>query len=271
MRRTALLLSVAVTFALTPVGTAGAGGWWSGIDGVGSHVGIGESLKSPSEVWFRTMEVAEKARTTAYYAYLVRGIDEERLRWAMSRPQPKRWWTPPKWSVPIGNVELSHWDANIAVATAHMEVPDLPTGTYYLMLCDAGCRTPLGSIVPTRVHVSHEPLAAQTARKLERASMKSNLAIRRLSKDLRETNRQVVDLEAQTIESTRAIEQLQKEPSSPEPVPSPTPWWAFGGWFVGGAATAIAITHARRSHSVRLEEPPMELIPDDARELIDGR
>jgi len=271
MRRTALLLSAVVTFTLAFPGTANAGGWWSSIGRVGGHIGIGETLKVRSEVMFRTIEVAERARTTAFYVYLVKGIDKKRLRWAMSRPQPRRWWTPPEWSIPIGNVELSRWDSNMAVATANLQVPEVTAGQYNLMLCDAGCRTPLADVIPQRVRVSPEPLAAETARKLDRVSMDSDLAIRRLRHDVREANRQLVDVAAATIESTRAIEQLQKEPSAPEPVPSPTPWWAFAGWFLAGVAVAFSATRARRKHSSLPEELPIERVPDDARELVAGR
>jgi len=270
MRRIALLLSIVVTFTLTPGGTANAGGWWSYLGPPGEHFGIGETVKVRDEVWFRTIEAAEKARTTAYYAYLVRRIDNKRLGWAMSRPQPRRWWTPPEWSVPIGTVELSRWDVNIAAATTHLEVPEVAPGMYHVMLCDAGCRTPLANVIPQRVRVTPEPLAAETARRLDRVAMRSDLRIRRLRKDLREANRQLVDVEAAAIESTRAIEQLQKEPSSPEPVTSPTPWWAFAGWFFAGAALVFAVTRSRRKQSNLPEEFPIE-VPDEARELIPSR
>ena len=229
MRRAALLLSAVMAFTLILPWTANAGGWWSGIGPLGRHVGIGETVTVRTEVWFRTIAAAERARTTAFYAYLVRGIDNGRLRWATSRPQPGRWWAPPERSLPIGTVELSRWDVNIAVATTHLEVPQVAPGTYHVMLCDDGCRNPLANVIPQRVRVTPEPLAAETARKLDRVALQSDLRIRRLRQDLREANRQLVDMGAETFESTRAIEQLQPEPSAPDPGPSPTPWWAFAG------------------------------------------
>jgi hypothetical protein len=271
MRRTVLLLSAVAIFSLPLGGSASAGGWWSGIDLPGKHLGVGEKLTVRSEVMFRTIEVAEKARTSAYYAYLVRGVDTEALDRAMSRPEPKRWWTPPEEMILIGDVELSRWNSNLAIATAHLSIPDIPSGRYNLMLCDAGCSTPLGNLIPMGVRVTPDALAAKTARRLQRANSKLQLALARVRRDVRQTKKHLAHVEGAAAESIDAVGRLEEKLSSRDPVPAPTPWWAFAAWFFGGSAVALAAIRLGRKRSVPLDVESIERVPDDVRELISSR
>lgn len=283
MRRMGVLLIMVTAFSLTSGGAASGGGWWSSVGLVGSDLGIGEKLKVRTEVWFRTMETAARARNTPYYAYLVRGADYAALDRAMSRPQPRRWWEPPEESIPVGEVELTRWDSNIAQATANITIPDLAPGRYSLMLCDGGCTTPLANIIPQRVRVTPETLAAETARKLVRADARSRVAVSRLRYDLRATRRQLARAKSAAAEATEDVARLQERVSSQSPSTSPqtersvTPWWAFAGWFFGGATLAFAATPllTRRRRPARAPEEVgvvgVVRVPDDARELTARR
>lgn len=128
--RTLLVVTVVAGLLLTP-SAAFAGGWFSGIDLQGRYLGIGESLTFRSEVMFRNLEDAERARDSGeFHAYLVRGIDHRALNEATLVAEPKHWWSPPKELRLIGDVRLSKWNANLAVATAVIDVPEVTPGSY---------------------------------------------------------------------------------------------------------------------------------------------
>jgi len=117
--KTLLLSTIVLVLLLSPLPARAGGGWWSSIDYHARYLGAGESLTVRSEFSFRNMELARKARSNDYRAYLIRGVDTERLDRAMSGFEPKRWWTPPKEMILIGDVTLSGWNANIGTAVAH--------------------------------------------------------------------------------------------------------------------------------------------------------
>ncbi|CAN5545391.1 hypothetical protein BH20ACT21_BH20ACT21_05520 [soil metagenome] len=229
MRLGMLLLIAVIILSSLVAAAAGGGGWWSYIDLEGQHLGIGETLTVRSEVWFRGVVDAQKASNSDYYAYLVRGIDREALRWAMSRPQPKRWWKPPAEMTLLGDVDLSQWDTNSARSTARLTIPELSLGRYHLMLCDRGCRNPLGNLIPARVEVVDDPLAAQTSRKLQDATDRTSLALARLRKDLRQSDsrvylgaaeqlRKLGGVKANASETAQAVTALRKRLESLTPI-----------------------------------------------------
>lgn len=243
MRRRMLLIVTACAVALLPTPRVVAGGWWDTIDLRGPYLGVGESLTIHSEVWFSTLEAAERAHEIEYHAYLLRDIDADALAEAMSRPDPKRWWTPPDEMILVANIGLT-WESNIASATARVTVPEISPGGYYLMLCDTGCRTPLGHAIPTRVQVSPDPVAAAAARKVERARESTRAALARVRHRISRAESRLERATARADISTDAVAELQREPSRDD-VPS-TPWFAYIGWFVAGAA-AISLARPNRS------------------------
>ncbi len=282
MRLRMLLLIAVIILSSLVVAAAGGGGWWSYIDLEGQHLGIGETLTVRSEVWFRGVVDAQKASNSDYYAYLVRGIDREALRWAMSRPQPKRWWKPPAEMTLLGDVDLSQWDTDIARSTARLTIPELSLGRYHLMLCDRGCRNPLGNLIPARVEVVDDPLAAQTSRKLQDATDRTSLALARLRKDLRQSDsrvylgaaeqlRKLGGVKANASETAQAVTALRKRLESLDTDPRSMPWPAYLAWFVGGLGVATAAARGRRRASLMPTETPVERKPDDARELATSR
>lgn len=275
MRLRMLVLSaLIITSALAPA-AMGGGGWWSYIDLEGQHLGIGETLTVRSEVWFRTVQEAEEASKADYYAYLLRGVDTKALERAMSRADPKHWWSPPAEMTQVGPVELSQWDSSPSMSIAHLTIPDMPTGRYDLMLCDGGCRNPLADLVPLSVQVVDDPLAAQTARKLQDTNERLSLALARVRKDLRRTtgrveaaqadSRQAVDL---AVDGARA---LRKRLASIATDRSSSPWPANLAWFVGGLGVASVAVRGRRRASLTHTGTPVERTPGDERELAASR
>ena len=274
MRLRTVLLGALVTGLLVQPTPAAAGGWWNGIDLDGRYLGIGESLTVRSEVMFRTLPVAEKARRIEYRAYLVRGVDTQALERAMSRPEPRRWWTPPAEMTLVGRVELSRWDSNLVTATARLTIPDMPPGRYDLMLCDIGCRTPLGNLIPLGVDVSADALAAKTARRLERTNEKFELALARARYDLRRNNRSATEASAEAADAVARLRQRisSLETAAPStPSPPPTPWVPYAAWFMTGAVVALLVLRLRRRSPSPIPEILIERVPDDARELTSRR
>lgn len=273
MRLSKLFVAMLVAGLSWVPSAASAGGWWSGIDLDGSHLGIGESVMFRSEVMFRTLEAADRAQEDAdFHAYLARGVDRAALREAMSVAEPKRWWSPPRELTLIGDVSLSSWDANLAVATAEVTVPEVTPGSYDLMLCDAGCENPLGNLIPLRIDVAADALSAQTARGLEKTNTRLDIALRRVRNDLRQQGRRLGAATDASSASAESVARLQDRISTLERTSPSTPWVPYLLFFVAGAALAsVAARFRRTSSSGRPPEPPMPPVPDDARELVSVR
>lgn len=261
-----LLSALIITSGLGPT-TARAGGWWSYIQLRGHHLGVGETLTVRSEVSFRSLRDAGHARRTDYYAYLVRGIDGEGLQWAMSRPEPKHWWAPPEAMTLVGDVTVSRWDSNLALSTLRLSIPEMPLGGYHLMLCDKGCRNPLGDLIPFRVEVVNDALTAQTARRLQQTTERTSLAIARVRKDLRQSGKKIRVARANAGETAEGVAALRKRLASLDTEPPSTPWPAYLAWFVAGLGIASAVVRGRHRTALPLAETPVEHIPDDACEL----
>lgn len=168
MRRMVL---AGVVLMIVTAAPAAAGGWWSSIQLRSTFVGVGEKLTIRSEAFFTSLDDADAAKGTAYYAYLVRGgYDRALLRHAMTKAEPLRWWAAAddatlirlgriRWSLPMGNV---------GTARATVRIPEVPAGRYHLMLCDAGCMHPFGHTIPAVLHVTADPVAARAMRAAER-------------------------------------------------------------------------------------------------------
>jgi hypothetical protein len=115
----------------------------------------------------------------------------------MTRSDPKRWWRPLTPVVKAGQVTLFEGDANFTQGQLHLAVPEVPAGRYYLMLCDLGCRIPLGNHIPVPVIVAVDPVVAKTVRRLEESNERLRLALARIRRDVRHTQRQLQHAEAQ--------------------------------------------------------------------------
>lgn len=270
MRLRTLLLSalIVVPNAFHP-SSARAGGWWTYLD-LDGPVAPGERVTARAELMFRTVEEAREARATTYYTYLMPSIDSQALEWAMSRPHPKEWWSPPAELLRVGEVKLSGWDTNVVFATTTLSVPEVPSGHYYVMLCNASCLAPLADLVPNPVQVVDDPLTAKTARKLEATKAKVQLALQRTRHDLRLEGERRRAAETDLTQVKRDVALLTKRTESLEKVPQSVPWIACLGWFAGGVgcATVVAMARRRRTAPRATPEGPLQPLPSEERELV---
>ena len=268
MRATkAFVLLLLLSMLLAP--PAVAGGWWSSIGFEGQPIGLGESIDlKMSEVMFDSLEEAEEARGQDFYAYLVADFDQTALDDAMSRPNPGDWWTPLSEPIPAGTVELLGWDANLAKARVELNVPQVSPGMYFLMLCDAGCNVALGNLIPSRVNVTDDVLAAQTTRRLQQAEADLTLALQRSRSELRQTRSTLRGALSDDALQDQRIDKLESQLIEVRKPESP-PWITYAGWFFAGVGAAFLFLRRGRSRVSR-EEVSIERIPDDARELINS-
>ncbi|HEU4488099.1 MAG TPA: hypothetical protein VFS38_02300, partial [Actinomycetota bacterium] len=223
-----------------------------------------------AELMFRSVEEARRARASTYYMYLMSTIDNRALKWAMSRPHPKAWWTPPAELIRAGVVRISGWDTNAAFATATVSIPEVPSGRYYVMLCSAACREPLADLVPERIQVVDDSLSARTARKVETTKYKVQLALQRIRHDRRQEVKRRRAAETALAQVVRDVASLRRRTDSLNDVPRSVPWIAYLGWFTGGVgwATAAGMTRRRRAARVTGSEGPLEHLPSEERELV---
>jgi hypothetical protein len=134
------------------------------------------------------------------------------------------------------------------------------------MLCDIGCGHPLGNLIPSSVHVTEDPLAAQTSRHVQETNERLDLALARLHFDLRATRREFRAVAASAAETREDVVRLKERPAVRN-VPPPVPWVAYAGWFLAGTTTALLVGRRR----TELPFPPRDLttedIPDNAPSL----
>lgn len=243
--------------------SASAGGWWSYAHLEGGRVAAGETVLIRSGAAFATVEDAEAARTRPYYAYLVRGHDRSLLRRAMTKPDPARWWrlSPDAELVRVGELELSNFDANLADARVRITVPaGTDRGRWHLMFCDDGCRTPMGSVIPTPVRVTTFAGMARTARRMSVLAEQRDHEIADLRGQLQQKH---VELGAQTRRATEATEQLHAQENATPPVPAPAAAWSWSSALVGAVGAlllgGVALWLRRRSRGAGRDDPPADV------------
>jgi len=259
-RLSTALLGLLLTMVLAA--PSQAGGWWSSIGLEDQPVGIGETISLRVSAVMFAPDKAEDAKDGAFFAYLVEDFDQTALEKAMTVSDPGEWWEPSSEPIRVGDVELINWDANLAQARVRLDVPQVREGSYYLMLCDLGCNVALGNLIPSRVSVTANALAAKTARRLEQTKA-DLLALKRSRSDLRGTRRTLRQALSHDTIQTEAIQVLEQQLAETHEAGS-QPWATYAGWFFAGVA--IALLFGRRRARSRVD-PVIGGIPDDAREL----
>lgn len=267
MLRTLLLRGVGSALLLVLQAPASAGGWWTTLDFHDQYVAVGESLSIKiDEVLFGSIEAAERAEDTQYFAYVVKDFDQRSLDKAMSRPNPEDWWRPLTPPIRVGTVALTNRDANLTRGRVHLDMPEIPTGGYSLMLCDAGCQNPLANHIPIPVNITSDALAAQTARRLDKTNDRLTLALARVRHDVRQTQRELRRMQGS---ATAAASEADGQSHHQVPVTnreSRPPWIAYAGWFLAGVLAVFVVMRPRRDRLAA--EIVIERVPDDARELM---
>lgn len=260
---------------------AAAGGWWNYVDVDKRHVAAGDRITSRNEVMFPTIALAQQARSERFYAYLVRGIDRDLLNAGMSQGDPKRWWSRPAESFRMGRIEWVTTDSNIAVVAVEMTVPDVAPGRYGVMLCDAGCRNPFGSTVPTeglRVHATAAAAAnaeraadlrtfMQDARAMDQALAADTDALRESSRRsaalARSDAQEAMSAAARAERDVRRLEGLLTTLAADE---QSSPWPEQAGWI---AAALVAAAWAGSAVYRRRVAPGPPAPPDPAEATTD--
>lgn len=166
--RTALALALGVLL-LTPQ-PAAAGGWASWIQVDPKTVAPGQRVEVRAEAWFRKAAAAKAAQEPGrFYVYLLRDFDFGIVEKVWSKPSPGDWWSlGGAEAIQVGPVTVRVPPSNVGTARAEFTVPELPPGTYHLMLWDAGCATPLGTVIPAwGFTVVADPATAELAQRVE--------------------------------------------------------------------------------------------------------
>ena len=153
MQRSVLAIGC-IAVALIVVPSATPGGWWTSIRLDRTRVAVGQEMKAHADVMFRSVDAAEAAQSGEgqgrFYVYLLRGFDYSVVQKAMRVASPRNWWSVGSADVfRVGGVVISGRESNLAVANASFRVPELPSGRYTVMFCDAGCAHPMADVIPT--------------------------------------------------------------------------------------------------------------------------
>lgn len=278
-RRLAGLTVLTVCLLLVPV-PATAGGWWSSIQLDKDPVAIGETATATATVLFASTEEAQEAvQEGGYHAYLVQGVDRERLDEVMTTAEPGAWWTVPPTALHLAELEFSGTDANMTEARATFTVPDVEPGLYGLMFCSEGCTEPMADVIPTLdIPLHDDPLLAHMARTLETRDGGSRLSV-------------IESRLGEVYESVGALRrQVRTALEEPAPAPAPTPeaspaaapielsqstpaqdWLVVAGAFLAGATLAGLVLSLRqrrrrppapREPRVLVAEPESESLPE---------
>ena len=259
--RPALLLALGVLL-VTPQAAVG-GGWWSYIDPSRSTVAPGQRVEVNESVFFGSRAAAEEAKETGrFYVYLLRGFDYAVLEPAMRKPSPRNWWSlGGAEAIQVGRVDVSFSGPQDGRATATFTTPELAPGTYQLMLCDAGCATPLGDVIPIRgFTIVADPATANVAEGVDRLERRIHNQAREVAAARRDAGR-ALDGQRSTRSTRSELEQFEARVSSlaaESRRSPPVARWAYAGWLVAGAlvgALALLLIRSRRSRP----SPPAEL------------
>lgn len=286
MRRTTrgLAAAAALWTILGIAGPAAAGGWWSSIPLRGAELGVGERFVTASKaVLFDSAEASARARggEDRYFAYLIPSFDWGIVHAAMGVAEPRGWWVQPAVAIRAGEVVVTGGPTNLARVSVRFAVPEVAPGPYALMLCSEGCVQPLADIVPSEIEVFADPVAARTARALERARAgRARLAqrVQHVERELRAlesrgTDQDLLDaidaLTARTRHAERELRATQRRAGELEGA-APAPAWILLG--AAGGALLLFLSRRRRPRrgppesprpvEMELVEPPKELEPD---------
>lgn len=260
MLRLCRLATILWAFVLLDPAGAAAGGWWSSIQLDRSRAAVGQKVTLRSAAF---APGSQRSETQAYFVYLLRGFDDSVLDRAMQKASPGEWWS--RGDAALARVARVWFDRSWARAS--FLVPDIAPDSYALMLCDAGCQRPLGSVVPrTDFFVVTDPMTARLAGELDR--LERRLEAHRLPRFKERVDRELgvlttaarataAELNAQVAQLRAGMCALERD------MPEGQPWWIYAGWLAAGALlgvlVAVLLGLRRRAEAVP-EVPDEELL-----------
>lgn len=268
-----VLLLALGALLLTPQAAAG-GGWASWIHVSRSTVAPGQLVEVEAEAWFRSAATAEAAQSPGrFYVYLLRDFDYAIVKRAWSSAAPGDWWSlGGAEAIRVGQVTVTVPQAsNLGRARAEFAMPELPSATYHLMLCDAGCAEPLATVIPAKgFRVVADPVTAELAQRVDllerriREQARELSAARVVAKQARGEARSVAELSEQL---DARISSLTKDVQR-----SAATALISGGGLVAAALAGALILHVVRRRRTRALRPgdlgAAEVRDEELRELI---
>lgn len=286
MARRSLITLFAASALIATSPAASGGGWWSNIDIKGSYAAVGQTLSfETKQILFQSVEEAELAESEGSFAYILQGVDRQMLADALGKSYSPGWWDPGNaTAIKVGTVSVTVSSANLARASAQIDLSDVEPGVYSLMFCDAGCKHALADLIPMQITVLEDPLLARVANSVEDLRWRDREIKWALSHRIREVSRESAE-RADVRGLQDQIESLQslvgrvgtKAETRNEGVvqrvsalerDSGERWlslvWLLIGGIIGGLI-AILLVRRERKRQLALE------IPDIDRELLELR
>lgn len=262
------IASISLAVLLLVPASASAGGWWSFPRLERATVAPGQVVRvRATEILFESVQAAERARNTPFYAYVLSGLDGSVVRRAMSRADPGSWWTPGDVDLlRVGRVRLTAAaGSNLATARARFRLPDIAAGRYSLMLCAAGCGRPLADVIPADLRVVPDPFTAALAARVEHLESRA-ARVRGLPARVDRLKARTSRLQARAADLEEAIRGLPAPPAVPRP-DTGVPWWSYAGWVLAGAVLgglgARLLRRRRPGRAASLDDALAQLLAEE--------
>ncbi len=262
---TVILATTLTALALTP--HAAAGGWWNIVQLEHSTAAAGQRVTARATVYFTSARAARNAASGGpFYVYVLHGFAQTSLELPRL---PSAWWS--RWSlrgaeaVRAGPVVLDV-SGHTGAVRASFTVPDLRPGGYSLMFCDAGCRHPLGDIVPTPgFTIAADAATARLATRVDR--LEQRLARQSRLRQAARTAARGARAEATSVGAQ--LRRLEQRVASAEQRPGPSRW-GYAGWLVGGFSVGAGLVLAlrRRRTGSACPEPDWQIRDDELEALL---
>jgi hypothetical protein len=261
-----LVALVSIMVVGMPASPAAGGGWWTFVTSRPSLVAPGMMVRiQESGVMLANSEVEAARRGEAFYAYLVEDFDRRRLDEAMTEADPGNWWRlegaePTRLSA----VNVIVGNGNLARIRAKFRMPRTPADGYSLMICDAGCVRPLGSIIPAPLTVVRSPTVAQleaASDRMRRRLGRAETATTRLRVRLQRSLDEVSSLRGAVSTMGGEVSYLEGRLRRAEEAPVSTwPLWIS----LGGACVALAtLAYLWRKRARSADRSSHELTVED--------
>lgn len=186
--RARLLITAAAVVSAVAIATPAAAGGVTQIEWESRYRAVGQRAVGRAEVFFGS--AADARREIAggrYFVYLQPGDPAYRI-------PPSEWRGLRGPAVRAGEVRLRAlrgFGRSVVQAQVAFRVPDLPTGVYGAVLCDAGCRRVLGDVWPTPLEIVGSAAEARLRPLLEQDEVARQEQQRRFATRLRARIRDV--------------------------------------------------------------------------------